>query len=171
MNGVVEAANKNMKSILENMTKTFRDWHDKLLFTLLAYRTIVQTSTGATPYSLVYEMKAVILIEVEIPSLWDLKEAKLTEVEWIQSMYNQLNLIKEKRMAAIAHGQLYQRRMMRAFNKKAATGLVWGFRGAEKGLRSSAAVWLCWYGPRVAGEGRKTVGCLWSLGRWLEQRV
>ncbi|XP_057954124.1 uncharacterized protein LOC131148417 [Malania oleifera] len=118
MNGAVEAANKNIKSILEKMTETYRDWHEKLPFALLAYRTTVRTSTGATPFSLVYGMEAVIPIEVEIPSLRVLKEAELTEAEWVQSRYDQLNLIEEKRLTAIVHGQLYQRRMMRAFNKK-----------------------------------------------------
>ncbi|XP_057965402.1 uncharacterized protein LOC131155965 [Malania oleifera] len=114
----VEAANKNIKNILEKMTETYRDWHDKLPFTLMAYRTTPRTSTGATPFSLVYGMEAVVPIEVEIRSLRVLKEVELAEAEWVQSRYDQLNLIEEKRMAAIAHGQLYQRRMMRAFNRK-----------------------------------------------------
>src|ERR1044072_1123062 len=50
MNGVVEAANKNIKKILQKMVKTS-----------------IRTSTGATPYSLVYGMEAVLPIEVEIP--------------------------------------------------------------------------------------------------------
>ncbi|XP_040947359.1 uncharacterized protein [Gossypium hirsutum] len=43
------------------------------------------TSTGATPFSLVYGMEEVLLIEVEIPSLRVLAELKLDEAEWIQS--------------------------------------------------------------------------------------
>ncbi|XP_057962261.1 uncharacterized protein LOC131153824 [Malania oleifera] len=88
MNGVMKAANKNIKNILEKMTETYKDWHDKLPFTLLAYRTTVHTSPGATLFSLVYGMEAIVPIEVEIPSLQILKEAKLTEVEWIQSQYD-----------------------------------------------------------------------------------
>ena len=34
------------------------------------------------------------------------------------STVQQLNLIEEKRMKAICHGQLYQKRMMRAYDKK-----------------------------------------------------
>ncbi|KAA3474091.1 RNA-directed DNA polymerase (Reverse transcriptase), Ribonuclease H [Gossypium australe] len=41
----------------------------------------------------------------------------IDEVEWIQSRYDQLNLIEEKRLKAIRHGQMYQKRMMRAYNK------------------------------------------------------
>ncbi|PKI58586.1 hypothetical protein CRG98_021049 [Punica granatum] len=74
MNGAVEAANKNIKRIIEKMTVTYRDWHEMLPFALLAYRTSIRTSTGATPYSLVYGMEAVLPIEVEIPSMRVLAE-------------------------------------------------------------------------------------------------
>ena len=47
-----------------------------------------------------------------------LMEAKLTEAEWVQSRYEQLNLIEEKRLTAMCHGQLYQQRMKKAFDKK-----------------------------------------------------
>ncbi|KAG8488615.1 hypothetical protein CXB51_016573 [Gossypium anomalum] len=112
MNGAVEAANKNIKKIVGKMTETYRDWHEKLPFALYAYRTSVRTSTGATPFSLVYGMEAVLPIEVEIPSLRVLAELKLDEAEWIQSRYDQLNLIEEKRLKAIRHGQMYQKRMI-----------------------------------------------------------
>ena len=63
-------------------------------------------------------MEAVLPIEVEISSLRVLMEAKLEEAEWIQTRYDQLNLIEEKRLKALCHGQLYQKRMMRAHDKK-----------------------------------------------------
>ncbi|XP_058741447.1 equilibrative nucleotide transporter 3-like [Vicia villosa] len=63
-------------------------------------------------------MEAVLPIEVEIPSLRILMEAKLSEVEWCQARYDQLNLIEEKRMTALCHGQLYLERMKRALDKK-----------------------------------------------------
>ena len=118
MNGAVEAANKNIKKIIQKMVLTYRDWHDMLPYALHAYRTSVRTSTGATPFSLVYGMEAVLPIEVEIPSLRVLREADLEESEWVQTRLDQLNLIEEKRLAAICHGQLYQKRMKRAFDKK-----------------------------------------------------
>ncbi|RVW70517.1 Retrovirus-related Pol polyprotein from transposon 17.6 [Vitis vinifera] len=54
-NGAVEAANKNIKRILRKMVETSRDWSEKLPFALWAYCTSFRTSTGATPYSLVYD--------------------------------------------------------------------------------------------------------------------
>ncbi|PKI61268.1 hypothetical protein CRG98_018332 [Punica granatum] len=77
----VEAANKNIKKIIEKMTVNYKDWHEMLPYALLAYRTSIRTSTGATPYSLVYGMEAVLPIEVEIPSMRILAEAKLAEAE------------------------------------------------------------------------------------------
>src|SRR3954471_6218960 len=100
------------------MVITYKDWHEMLPYALHGYRTSVRTSTGATPFSLVYGMEAVLPIEVEIPSMRVLMEAKLTEAEWCQRRFDELNLIEEKRVTALCHGQLYQQRMKKAFDKK-----------------------------------------------------
>ena len=63
-------------------------------------------------------MKAVLLVEVQIPSLRIMNEAGLGEDEWIQMRLDQLNLIDEKRLTAVCHGQTYQKHMIKAFNKK-----------------------------------------------------
>ncbi|EOY03788.1 RNA-directed DNA polymerase (Reverse transcriptase), Ribonuclease H [Theobroma cacao] len=118
MNGAVEVANKNIKKIIEKTTEVYKDWHEKLPFALHAYRTSVRTSTGVTPYSLVYGIEAVLPVEVEISSLRVLMETELEDAEWVRSRYEQLNLIEEKRLATLCHGQMYQRRMMRAYEKK-----------------------------------------------------
>ncbi|XP_049386034.1 uncharacterized protein LOC125850203 [Solanum stenotomum] len=118
MNGAVEAANKNIKRILRKMIDNYKHWHESLSFALLGYRTTIRTSTGATPYLLVYGTEAVLPMEVEIPSLRIIQEAELSDAKWTQSRYEQLMLIDEKRMNAVCHGQLYQHRMVKAFNKK-----------------------------------------------------
>ncbi|PKI68911.1 hypothetical protein CRG98_010704 [Punica granatum] len=115
---LMEAANKNIKKIIEKMTVNYKDWHEMLPYALLAYRTSIRTLTGATPYSLVYGMEAVLPIEVEFPSMKILAEAELAEAEWAKQRYEQLNLIDEKRLKALCHGQCYQQRMARAFNAK-----------------------------------------------------
>ena len=118
MNGAVEAVNKNIKRILRKMIDNYRHWHEKLPFALLGYRTTIRTSMGATPYLLVYGSEAVIPAEVEIPSLRIIQEAELSDAEWIQGRFEQLALIDGKRINAVCHGQLYQNRMIKAFNKK-----------------------------------------------------
>ncbi|XP_052888022.1 uncharacterized protein LOC128296629 [Gossypium arboreum] len=81
MNGAVEAANKNIMKIMGMMIETYKDWYEKLPFALFAYRTSLRTSTGATRFSLVYGIEAVLPIEVEIPSLRVLSKLKLDEAE------------------------------------------------------------------------------------------
>ena len=81
MNDAVEAANKNVKKIIAKAIETYKNWHEKLPFALHAYRTKVRTSIKATQYLLVYGMKVVLLIEVEIPSLRVLGKVELDEAK------------------------------------------------------------------------------------------
>ncbi|XP_071902755.1 uncharacterized protein [Coffea arabica] len=118
MNVAVEAAYKNLKKIVRKMTEKHRDWHEKLSYALMAYRTAIRTSIEAMPYSLMYGMEVVLPAEIEIPSLHILMEAQLEEAEWIKQRHEQLSLIDERRLNAICHGQCYQRRMAHAYNKK-----------------------------------------------------
>ena len=78
MNGVVEAANNNIKKIIQKMVVTYKDWHEMLPFALHVYRTSVRTSIGVTPFFLGYGMEAVLPVEVEIPSLRVIMETKLS---------------------------------------------------------------------------------------------
>ena len=68
-NGVVKAANKNIKRILWRMIETSQDWSEKLPFALWAYQTSFHTFIGATPYSLVYGMEVVLPIKINMGSL------------------------------------------------------------------------------------------------------
>ncbi|XP_070009584.1 uncharacterized protein [Nicotiana sylvestris] len=100
------------------MAEGSRQWHEKLPFALLGYRTTVRTSVGATPYLLVYGIEAVIPAEIEITSLQIVAEAEIDDDEWVKTRLEQLSLIDEKRLVAVCHDQLYQQRRTRAYNKK-----------------------------------------------------
>ena len=89
------------------MIDNHKHWQEKLPFALLGYRTTIRTSTGATPYFLVYGTEAVIPAEVEIPSLTIIQEAKLSDADWIRGRAENLALIDGRRINAICHGQLY----------------------------------------------------------------
>ncbi|XP_070051580.1 uncharacterized protein [Nicotiana tomentosiformis] len=123
-NGAVEAVNKNVKKILRKMVQ--------------GYRTTIRTSVGATPYLLVYGTEAVIPAEVEIPSLRIVAEAGIDD-EWVKTRLEQLSLIDEKRLAAVCRGQLYQKRIARAYNKKAPT---WRMREFISSFKSAQAPYL-----------------------------
>ena len=64
-----------------------------LPYALHGYRTTVRSSTGATPFSLVYGMEAVLPLEVEIPSLRVIMEAKLSEAEWCHTNTRMVTIV------------------------------------------------------------------------------
>nr|XP_016481538.1 PREDICTED: uncharacterized protein LOC107802537 [Nicotiana tabacum] len=98
MNGAIEAANKNIKRILQKIVDNHRQWHEKISFALLGYQTTMRTSIVAMLYMLVYRTEVVIPAEVEIPSLRVIQEAKLDDAEWIWVRQGQLMLISEKKI-------------------------------------------------------------------------
>jgi hypothetical protein len=103
---------------LEKTIESSRDWHEKLPLALWGYRTSIRTPTGATPYSLVYGMEAVLPIELEVPSLRVMIENEINEADWLSDRFSELMLFDERRLRALYHIQGYQRRIARAFNKK-----------------------------------------------------
>ena len=117
-NKAVEDTNKNIKRILQKMVETSQDWSEKLHFALRAYRTSFCTSTGATPFSLVYGMEAVLPFEMEVSSLRVALEHQITETDWLQTRYDQLSFLDEKRLRVVDHLQAYQRKMVWAFKKR-----------------------------------------------------
>ena len=64
MDGAVEAANKNIKKIIQKITVTYKDWNEMLPFALHGYHTSARTSTGETLFSLVYGMEVILPVEV-----------------------------------------------------------------------------------------------------------
>ena len=51
-------------------------------------------------------------------------EAKTPEREWARKRYDHLISLDEKRMDALFHTQIYQRRIARAFNRKVKLGKI-----------------------------------------------
>ncbi|XP_070026299.1 uncharacterized protein [Nicotiana sylvestris] len=115
VNGAIEVVNKNKRycikwcKVLGNGMKSclLPYWVIALLFTLQWVQLL-----------LVYGTEAVIPVEVEISSLRIIAKAKIDDDEWVKTRLEQLSLIDEKRLAVVCHGQLYQKRMARAYNKK-----------------------------------------------------
>ena len=85
---------------MKKSTKSYKDWHLQLPYALRGYMTSIQSSTKATPYSLVYGMDAVLSIETGIHSLRTVLESEIPEVDWLQSRYDQLCMMDEKRLKA-----------------------------------------------------------------------
>ena len=69
-NGLVEAINKVIVTMIRRIIGIHRsNWYNMLFSALWVYRTSVKTSTGFSPFQLVYGLEAVLPIECEIPSL------------------------------------------------------------------------------------------------------
>jgi transposase InsO family protein len=69
-NGQVEAVNKSLKTIFQNnVSQSKSKWRVMLYTALWAYRTMVNTSIGFSPFKLVHGMEPILPIECEIPSL------------------------------------------------------------------------------------------------------
>ena len=100
------------------VTKSKKDWHEKIGEALWAYHTIYRTSTQATPYSLVYGVEAILPLEQQIPSLRIALQEGLTDEENARLRLEELEALDEKRLEAQQRMECYQARLSKAFNKK-----------------------------------------------------
>ncbi|XP_019178364.1 PREDICTED: uncharacterized protein LOC109173577 [Ipomoea nil] len=82
------------------VSKSKRDWHDRMEEALWAYRTTYRTPTQSTPYSLVYGVEAVLPLERQIPSLRLAIQEGLTDKENAKLRLAELEALDEKRLQA-----------------------------------------------------------------------
>ena len=85
------------------MVVKYKDWAEKLPFTLWDYKNYIHASTRVTLYSLVYRSEAFLPIEVEIQCLRVLVETKVLKEDWMEKRFEQLALIDEKKARVQYH--------------------------------------------------------------------
>ncbi|KAA0046253.1 uncharacterized protein E6C27_scaffold284G00560 [Cucumis melo var. makuwa] len=118
-NGLAEAFKKTLCSLLKKVvSKTKRDWQEKIGEALWAYRTTHRTPTGVTPYSLIYGVEAVLPLEKEIPSLRMAIQEGLTTEDNARLRLQELEALDEKRLEAQQALECHQARMSKAFDKQ-----------------------------------------------------
>ena len=118
-NGLAEAFNKTLCKLLSKVvSKSKRDWHERIGEALWAYRTSYKTATQSTPYALVYGVESILPLELQIPSLRVAIQEGLTNDENDRLRLAELEALDEKRLQAQQKSECYQARLSRAFNKK-----------------------------------------------------
>ncbi|KAL0453577.1 UNVERIFIED_CONTAM: hypothetical protein Slati_1335800 [Sesamum latifolium] len=119
----LEAFNKTLCDLLKKVvSKSKRDWHDKIGDALCAYRTTHRTATQATPYSLAYGVEVVLPLESQIPSVRIAIQEGLNVEDNARLRLEELEALDEKRLESQQQFQCYQARMTKAFNKKVRPG-------------------------------------------------
>ena len=104
-NGQAEASNKRLLKILEKMTKeNEKGWKEELLIALWAHRIAKSRATRASPFSLVYDMEA--LIPIDLVRLV-MKVAKILGIPRKAT----LEIVEEKHDNATSHNHLYKPNM------------------------------------------------------------
>ncbi|KAF3650599.1 putative homeobox-leucine zipper protein ROC8-like [Capsicum annuum] len=122
-NGLAEAFNKTLCNLLNKViSKSKRDWHERMEEALWAYRKNYRTPTQATPYSLGFRVEAALPLERQIPSLRLAIQEGLTDEKNTKLRLVVLEAFDEKRLEAQQNLEYYQARLFRSFNKR---GLRW----------------------------------------------
>ncbi|XP_024026812.1 uncharacterized protein K02A2.6-like [Morus notabilis] len=115
-NGQVKAVNKILKYTLKKRLDDLKGkWAEELPKVLWAYRTTSRTTTGETPFSMAYGVKAVLFIEIETPTLRTVIHNNDDNAE---GMNGELDLLEEKRLDSQLRLAAYQQRTTRYYNKK-----------------------------------------------------
>ena len=111
-NGQAEASNKRLLKILGKMTKeNGKGWKKELPTILWAHRTTKSQAIGASPFSLVYGIEAVIPIDLVRPAV------NLVEIAGIPRE-DTLEIIEEMHDNTTSYNRLYQASMKAKLKKK-----------------------------------------------------
>ncbi|GJX13808.1 reverse transcriptase domain-containing protein [Tanacetum coccineum] len=134
-NGQVERANRSLgEGIKAKLGEDNKNWVEEVPHVLWAHRTTIKTSNGHTPFSLTYGTKAVIPVEIRMPSL---RCEKIDQSMNDEALLLNLDILKEEREKAVIQEAKSKAKMERYYNAK-----VWGatFKPGDFVYRSNEAI-------------------------------
>ncbi|KAK2410326.1 hypothetical protein QL285_045693 [Trifolium repens] len=115
-NGQAESANKViLKAIKRKLERRDKNWAEPLTAILWSYHTTVQSSTGETPFKLVYGTDAMIPVDIDPPS-W--RRETITATENKMALEENLDLLEEVREAAHFREFAMKQRVSRKYNTR-----------------------------------------------------
>ncbi|XP_026410404.1 protein NYNRIN-like [Papaver somniferum] len=115
-NGQAEPSNKTLIRVLRRIVEDHpRECHEQLPLAVWAYRISKRSSTGVSPYSLVYGEDAILTTEIAIPSARVSMASHTTPDE--VSRFSHLDTIEERRARAERFAEAYRKRTTYYYNQ------------------------------------------------------
>ncbi|KAL2251614.1 UNVERIFIED_CONTAM: hypothetical protein Sindi_2283700 [Sesamum indicum] len=115
LNGQTEVTNRTILQHLKTRINSKGSWDEELPWVLWAYRTTPRSSTGESPFCLVYGSEAIIPAEIGEETQ---RIASYDPAANDQARAFDLSMIEEKRDAALAKILHHKSLVMRRYNKK-----------------------------------------------------
>eukprot|EP00253_Pinus_taeda_P033235 PITA_33235 len=107
-NGQVEVTNQALEGILTKVvSSSIKDWAKRLVEATWAYNTTWKTTTGFTPYEVVYGNKAFMSIEFEFNTLRMVSQLDLDLSHAYKEILLQLNGLDEYEMQTLLHTEVF----------------------------------------------------------------
>lgn len=100
------------------VTNSKKDWDTKLRGALWAYKITFKVTTQAMPFSLVYGIKAILLVELKISSLQITVVERLSDTQLLIKQLEHLDGLNEARKVRAQHMEAIQQRGKIAFDKR-----------------------------------------------------
>jgi hypothetical protein len=178
-NGLTERANRIVGKILNKMVSAHKtDWDRKLPLAVHAYNTTKKSTTGQSPYFLVFGQKAIHGIELEVETFRVLAARNGDRTEGILPRLISIENLEETRIAALEKIVNVQRRRKEDYDRKIPTnhgireqGLVFLYDNRHKEFPGK--LHTRWMGPyrvcQIFPNGSLQLENL--QGQWLDTRV
>jgi hypothetical protein len=117
-NELAKSSNKNLMNIIKKFVgENKRSWDRKIKYSLWVDQITTKTSTGRTPFEMLYGLEEKMHVNLQIPIL-HFAQQYITNGEEIQGRINQLIELDEARRTALSQMERNQEKVKNTFDHK-----------------------------------------------------